>query len=473
MGNQSVTIPPIQSEFRAAWVATVDNIDWPSKPGLSVDQLKKETLDILNTCDDLNLNAVIFQVRPSADALYQSDLEPWSYYLTGRQGKAPAGDFDPLTYWITEAHARGIELHVWLNPYRAKHPAQKDEIVSNHIGKTHPQAVPKYGTYLWMDPGDKFVQDRSYDVFLDLVTRYDIDGIHIDDYFYPYPITEGGKKVDFPDSRTYNMYRNNGGKLGKSDWRRKNVDDFIERVHKGIKAKKPWVKFGISPFGIYRPGVPATIKAGIDQYDELYADCLKWYRNRWCDYLTPQLYWPITQTPQAYPTLLKWWSSENPGNMHFWPGNYTSRTNPTGGNWNAKEVVDQIELTRKDSIAGGNVHFSMKALQRNWNNVASTLKKGPYAKRALIPASPWLDAKKPEAPTGTMRWSNSGGVEIEMTTNDNDIRFYVIQSDRMDARVTNAKSVSLPDHPEPKWVAISTVDRAGNRSPVTVLTMKG
>jgi len=392
--------PPAPSaEFRAVWVATVDNIDWPSKRGIPTDQAKAELVRIFDKCQELNLNAVIFQVRPSTDALYDSKIEPWSEFLTGQQGLAPSPYWDPLAFAVEEAHKRGMELHCWFNPYRSVHPAQKGPVAPNHISKTNPSVVKQYGTYLWMDPSEPAVQRRSMEVMLDVVRRYDIDGVHIDDYFYPYKVKgPDGNLLDFPDGASYNRYLRAGGKLKRDDWRRRSVDDFIERLYGEIKKTKKWVKFGISPFGIYRPGVPEGIKAGVDQYADLYADALKWYQQGWCDYFTPQLYWPIKQTPQSYPVLLKWWAENNPAKRHFWPGNFTGRTNPSDGNWPAQEVVDQINLTRRHAGSTGNVHFSMKAFMRDFNGIATTLKKGPYSKPALIPPSPWLGNRKPSEP---------------------------------------------------------------------------
>lgn len=386
--------PELKREFRAAWVATVANIDYPTKPGLSVDQMKSEMVAILDKCAELKMNAIIFQVRPHADALYKSSYEPWSYYLTGKQGQAPSGAFDPLAFTIAEARKRGIQVHAWFNPYRADHPSHKSELTKDNIAVIRPDLVKPYGTFKWMIPTAKEVQDRSYNVFMEVATKYDVDGIHIDDYFYPYPVTTDGKKVDFPDAEFYASYLQSGGRLSKSDWRRKGVDDFVLRVHEGLKKDAPHVQFGISPFGIYRPGIPEGIKAGIDQYDELYADALKWYELGWCDYMSPQLYWPITQTPQAFPVLLNWWSQSNKKKIHLWPGQYTSRTNPADGNWKATEVTDQIELVRKDKGSTGTIHFSMKAIQNNWNGIADALKKS-YAETAIIPESPWMKSPNP------------------------------------------------------------------------------
>ncbi len=394
--------PKAPREFRAVWVATVDNIDWPTKRSLTTDQQKAELVRIFDRVAELNMNAVILQVRPSCDALYESKIEPWSEYLTGKQGQAPNPYYDPLQFAIDEAHKRGLELHAWFNPYRSKHPAAKGELAPNHIRITHPHLAKIYGRYFWLDPGEPQVQKRSLEVMLDVVKRYDLDGVHIDDYFYPYAEKDAqGKAIPFPDDDSYAKY---GRGLSKSDWRRKNVDDFVERLYKGIKQTKRHVKFGISPFGVYRPGIPEGIKAGIDQYEDLSADALKWFRNGWCDYFTPQLYWPIKQAPQSYPVLLKWWASQNPKGRHLWPGNYTGRVRPDGGNWPPQEILDQIEITRQTKGSTGNVHFSMKVFMENAQSLNDLLKQGPYKEKALVPASPWLGERKESGEIAEARW---------------------------------------------------------------------
>lgn len=458
MTNQR-SAPEIDREFRGVWVATVDNIDYPSKPGLPVAQLKSELLAVIEKCADLGINAIVLQVRPSADAFYLSPHEPWSWYLTGQQGKAPADGFDPLRFAIEESHKRGIELHAWCNPYRALHPAQKGPVSSDHFSKTNPSVVEKYGSYLWMNPGEKEVQDRSFAVFMDLVERYDLDGIHIDDYFYPYPVKKAGKNIDFPDSDTYQRYRQAGGQLSKSDWRRSNVDQFIERVFRGIKARKAWVKFGISPFGIYRPGIPKGIKAGIDQRDELYADALRWYQEGWCDYFSPQLYWPIAQTAQAFPTLLNWWADQRTANVHLWPGLYTSRTNPSDGNWNAQEVTDQITLIRKNDVASGEIHFSMKPIMRNYNGIADALDKA-YAKPALTPESAWLQVPEPGSLQVILDRKMPPGLHFGTDKPDR-VGWFLLQDRRGATKITREPGVVQTQRDENGQIYIRVVNRAG------------
>lgn len=456
--------PALPREFRAVWVATVDNIDWPSVRGLPTDKAQAELIAILDRAKKVGLNAIILQVRPHADAMYSSSIEPWSEYLTGRQGKAPEPYWDPLEFAVEQAHKRGLELHAWVNPYRAWHPAAKGPKAENYIGREDPAIVKEYGKYEWMDPSEPEVQNRTYKVMMDIVERYDLDGIHIDDYFYPYKVKDSsGKDVDFPDSRSWGRYKASQGSLSRADWRRKSVDDFIHRVYDGIKAEKPWVKFGISPFGIYRPNVPEGIKAGVDQYGDLYADARKWLREGWLDYFTPQLYWPIDLTPQAYPVLLKWWLSQNTQNRHMWPGNYTGRTDPGNGNWKAKEVLNQIEVTRKLG-ASGNVHFSMKCLMKNWNGITDSLITGPYAPTSLVPASPWLDKEPPSTPEHVATEPADKGLKVTWKPTGEPIRFYLVQAKKEGKWTTLAVSseasatVAL-DYEE---LAVTPVDRAGN-----------
>lgn len=417
--------PTIAREFRGAWVASVANIDWPSRPGLTTWEQQAELIAILNRAVELNLNAIVLQVRPAADALYASPHEPWSAYLTGIEGRAPEPYYDPLEFAVTEAHKRGLELHAWFNPYRARHPSARGPHARTHISVTHPQLVRTYGRFLWMDPGEPAVIDRTLRVMLDVVRRYDVDGIHIDDYFYPYPeIGPDSAPIPFPDSASYARYVSRGGRLALDDWRRNNVDRLIEQIYVRTKVLKPWVKVGISPFGIWRPGNPPQI-AGFDAYARLYADARKWVREGWLDYNTPQLYWPIGQTPQSYPVLLKWWMDENVKGRHVWPGHNASRAFSTTSAtiWPQNELIEQVRLTRAAG-AGGDIHFSMRALmppgvrrdsvlvgvatQPPAPGSAATqsdrLRDSVYSEPALIPATPWLAGGiRPSRPTIQVR----------------------------------------------------------------------
>ena len=234
----AATLPGPAREFRGAWIATVANIDWPTRPGLTTEQQQAELVALLDHAVDLGLNAVVLQVRPAADALYFSSLEPWSAYLTGRQGQAPDPWYDPLAFAVDAAHARGLELHAWFNPYRAGHPAGPQRKDATHISTQRPDLVRRYGDYLWLDPGEPDAVDHSLRVILDVVRRYDVDGVHLDDYFYPYPVTERGRRVPFPDTDAYRRAQARGETLGRDDWRRQNVDQFIERLYREVKDRQ-------------------------------------------------------------------------------------------------------------------------------------------------------------------------------------------------------------------------------------------
>lgn len=459
-------------EFRGVWVATVANIDWPSEPGLSNDVLKKEMITILEVCEDSNLNAIVFQVRPGGDTMYKSSLEPWSYYLTGLQGRAPADGWDPLEFIVEEAHDRGIEVHCWFNPYRSKNPAQGDSpMAESNLMFRKPGLVKEYGDYLWMDPGEPEVQDHSYNVFMDVLDRYDIDGLHVDDYFYPYP--QYADMADFPDEPSWKKYKARGGMLERNDWRRDNVNQFIKRVYEGTKERKPWVKFGISPFSLYRPGHPEGItQTTFDQFESLYADCRLWLREGWCDYFTPQLYWPIGGT-MSYTLLLDYWNEQNWKNRHMWNGNALHRLLPgerpyPRSDWPVGEVVDQINYTRSTE-ATGNVFFSMKGLVKNYKNINGVLKNTVYAEKALVPPTTWLDDDPPPAPKCSLNASSGlltfGGAE-------DDVRFFAIYADFGDGlklkKVTSAKrqSISGLSLSKASEVKVSMIDVYGNEGPL-------
>ena len=363
-----------EREFRGAWVATVYNLDWPSKAGLPAAQQQAELRAILDRAAELKLNAILLQVRPSADALYRSDKEPWSAVLTGQQGAAPG--YDPLEFAVREAHARKLELHAWFNPFRAATNA-KGPFSSKHVTQTHPEWIRRYGSLMWIDPGVPEARAYVIDVILDVTRRYGVDGVHIDDYFYPYP----GNGAVFSDDPSWTRYGMKSG-LSRGDWRRDNINRFVEALYRGIKAEKASVKFGISPFGIYRPGVPATIEAQLDAYDQLFADARLWLERGWCDYLAPQLYWGIEPAKQSFPVLLDWWRAQSRVGRPIWPGIATERV---GAKRPAKEIGNQIELTRRGDPNPGHIHWSMKSLMRNQGGVADMLKRETYRATATVP----------------------------------------------------------------------------------------
>lgn len=475
-GKQALTqsnseIPPtaqVMREFRAAWVATVANINWPSKPGLSTEEQKREAIALLDFLKNHNFNAVIFQVRPQGDALYYSELEPWSYYLTGKQGVAPAPYYDPLTFWVEEAHKRGLELHVWLNPYRAHHIAGSD-ITEHSVVKKMPESVVFLEEgYWWFDPALKSTQDHSAAVVRDIVKRYDIDGVHFDDYFYPYESYNKGK--DFPDDKSWAAYLASGGKLSRADWRREQVNTFIERVYHEIKAEKKHVKFGLSPFGIWRPGYPESVQ-GMDQYNSLYADAKLWLNKGWIDYFTPQLYWPIAKIEQSFPVLLGWWQSENTLQRHLWPG---MNVGLGGDQANVTEVINEIMVTRgMVPQSKGAVHWSISSLTRN-PRVPEGLLNGPYKNPAIIPSSPWLSTAIPAAPKVTERQSKNQ-VSLEWSHPNEDTIFnwvvYTKYGDRWEYQVLprQEKRIELLSQKEDNGLRLNgikvvAVDRYGNMS---------
>ncbi len=464
------TTPKAMREFRAAWIATVANINWPSKPGLTTDEQQKEAIALLDYLQQHNFNAAILQVRPHADALYKSGIEPWSYYLTGRQGKAPDPYYDPLEFWTEAAHDRGIELHVWLNPYRAHHP-RGDTIGDQSIIKTNPELVVylKQG-YWWMNPSIKEVQDRTTNVVMDLVKRYDIDGVHFDDYFYPYRDYNLGE--DFPDSLSWTAYQNVGGTLSRGDWRRKSVNDLIQRIYKEIKATKPSVKFGLSPFGLWRPGYPENACC-FDQYDILYADAKLWLNKGWIDYFTPQLYWPTKRVPLSFPVLLGWWEKENTKRRHLWPGINVGRDTSARI---VDETINQIMIARGMlPESKGVVHWSISSDVLN-TNLRTALLAGPYKDGALVPPTPWLDKTAPEPPMITTT-NLQDSVQINWThNNEADVFRWVVYyeyGNTWNYKILNRKErmfqVKLAGGTEKaplklNRVAVTAVDRMGNES---------
>lgn len=402
-------LPKVPREFRAVWIATVDNIDFPSSKNLTTEQQKAELIKMLDLAQSLKYNCVIFQIRPQADALYDSKLEPWSEYLTGEMGKSPAPFYDPLKFAVEEAHKRGILLHAWFNPYRAMHPAMKGKLSPDHIAVRRPELVKKYGKYLWLDPGSEEGQKYSLEVIKDVVRRYDIDGVHFDDYFYPYPENDtSGKDIPFPDEDTYREYLQRGAKMSEQskvrriplnidDWRRANVDNFIEKVGIEIKKIKPQIIYGISPFGIWQP-VPEKGIVGLNSYAALYADSRKWLQDGTIDYLAPQLYWTFNKEGQKFPVLLDWWNAQNTKKRHLWIGLSTSRIGATADN-TTQEIVREIEETRKVSGAmAGTIHFSFKSIAQNKGNIQKFLREDVYKDDALIPETKWIKAKKLSSP---------------------------------------------------------------------------
>jgi uncharacterized lipoprotein YddW (UPF0748 family) len=384
-------------EFRAVWVATVDNIDWPSEKYLSTDSQKTEFIRLLDMHQRNGMNAIIVQIRPATDAFYPSQYEPWSEWLTGTQGKPPIPYYDPLEFMITETHKRGMEFHAWMNPYRAEFKIGESSISPTHITKLHPDWFLPYGSIKLFDPGNKEVQQFVTNVVKDVVKRYDIDAIHFDDYFYPYRIA--GK--EFPDSVSFAKY---GNGLNKEDWRRSNVDSIILMLSKAIKKENKFCKFGISPFGVWRnidkDPEGSNTKAGQTNYDDLYADILLWLKNKWIDYVAPQLYWEFSQKVVPFATLIDWWANHTYGRqLYIGHGVYRAFESKSVAWKNPNELPDQIKKLREYPQVQGSIYFSSKTFNRNPNGWNDSLQNNYYKYPAIIPPMPWIDSVKPTPPT--------------------------------------------------------------------------
>lgn len=468
-GSAAPVPPPTPREFRGVWVATVTNIDWPTSATTNATTLQTSLRAILDRAVSMRTNAIVFQVRPACDAFYQSSLEPWSRYLTGTEGVAPSGGFDPLAFAIAEAHARGLELHAWFNPFRAERGTYAH--AASHVSNTHPEWVVSYAGDLWLDPGIQAAQDWTYGVILDVVNRYDIDAVHMDDYFYPYP--DG---TPFPDSATFAAYQQSGGTLSLSNWRRDNINRIIQRLNTGIHQAKPRVRFGLSPFGIWRPGNPPGV-TGLDAYASLYADSRLWLNQGWVDYMAPQLYWVIDSAGQPFEPLLDWWVSQNLASRHVWPGLFTGRVG-TGGTplWPVSEIVNQIAITRETPGATGHIHFSERAFRNNWGGIVTALGQQTYTADALVPATTWLDALPPAAPNLTVTFPAPAS-PVTMTWSPGDAEtpwlwaVHILNGGTWTHDVVPGSQTSLviPGSANPpEAVAVSAVDRVSNESGRTV-----
>lgn len=399
-------------QLRGVWIATVKNIDWPSRTGLSVARQQAEYVKILDNAVKRRLNAVFVQVRPASDAFYKSSLEPWSQYLTGTAGKDPG--WDPLAFLVAEAHKRGLEFHSWFNPYRAASDGDVSRLPANHPARLHPDWIVRYAGQIYYNPGLPQVREHVTSVVKDVVTRYDVDGVHFDDYFYPYPA--GG--AVFADSAAFKKY-GKGDKL--ADWRRANVNKLIAQVDKTVHETKPYVKFGVSPFGIWRnksedPTGSAT--AGMSAYDSIYADARHWIRKGTVDYVTPQLYWPRGFKAADYDVLMPWWANEVKGtDVHLYIGQalYLVGTT-TNAAWTRPEALpSNLAENREHKQVKGDVYFSAKQLLTNPLRVLDRITKNFYSHPALLPLMKGLGGQAPAAPTEvkaqgtTLSWKSSPG----------------------------------------------------------------
>jgi uncharacterized lipoprotein YddW (UPF0748 family) len=387
---------PPQYEFRAVWIATVENIDWPSKKGLPVDKQKEEFTRLLDMHKRNGMNAIVMQIRPVADAFYPSRFEPWSEYLTGKQGLEPSPYYDPLQFMIEECHKRGMEFHAWMNPYRAVFSLSRSSVSPTHVTKLFPQWFVTYGSTRYFDPGLPEVRDHVNKVVRDLVERYDLDALHFDDYFYPYRIP--GK--EFPDQASFARY---GNGMNKDDWRRSNVDSIIVMLGQTIKSANPRVKFGISPFGVWRNKRTdprgSDSKASVTNYDDLYADILLWLENGWLDYVAPQLYWETSHPYVGFYMLLNWWANNTYGRQLFIGQGIYRALEPKSFAWHKRnELPNQINAIRANGNAQGSIYFSSATFTRNPNGWSDSLRNNYYKYPALVPPMSWIDNVPPLAP---------------------------------------------------------------------------
>ncbi|MDR0799226.1 MAG: family 10 glycosylhydrolase [Dysgonamonadaceae bacterium] len=423
-------------EFRGAWIHVIGQGQYAA---MSVDQMQRYFIQMLDSFQVYHINALIFQVRPTADAFYYSELEPWSRYLTGVQGQAPVGNFDPMAFLIDECHRRNIEFHAWLNPYRVTASA-KDKLHPSHIYYRHPEWFVKYGNQIYFDPGLPESREFICQVVQDILNRYDVDAIHADDYFYPYPIA--GEK--FPDDKSFNQYAAAQGFSSneRGDWRRNNVNLLIHEIKRTILRSKPWVRFGISPFGIYRnkrstPDGSGSQTKGLQNYDDLYADIKLWVEKGWIDYNLPQLYWEVGHASADYETLVRWWNENNCG-AQLYIGQDVDRT------MKASDLTQKMELERSLPAVHGHCFWPGYELLKNNRGVADSLKNHYQTYPALIPAYTHLCDRAPEdikslkaewMPGGYfLHWKRNGD-----PANPQKAQYYVVY------RFDNKEKVNLDD----------------------------
>lgn len=481
-------------EYRGAWIATVVNIDWPSKKGLTTAQQKQEYIDILDGLQEDGINAVVVQVRPAADAFYQSQYEPWSEYLTGVQGKVPEPFYDPLLFMIEEAHKRNMEFHAWINPYRAVFNTSTSSVASNHITRRHPEWFFTYGSGKYFNPGLPVVMQYVTDVVRDIIRRYDIDALHLDDYFYPYRI---GNK-DFPDQQAYLQY---GKGLSKDAWRRSNCDSVIKRIHEMVLDIKPGMKFGVSPFGVWRnksrDPMGSDTRAGTSNYDDLYADILLWLQKGWIDYVAPQLYWPIGHNLCDFETLVKWWNDHTYGKQLMIGHAVTNAFESRLPAWHStREIPNEVKILRRYPNVQGSIYFSAKDVLKNPNGWGDSLANNYYRYPALIPPAAWIDTTPPPAPVlikTTDSDDNSGALMVwgkEDNNTEEQVKSYVLYIETVKNELGSHPAVIIPatdkvNHSfvftiarqllpkQPYYLAVTCIDKENNESDISnVMEMK-
>jgi uncharacterized lipoprotein YddW (UPF0748 family) len=408
-------------EFRGAWVATVANIDFPSVKGLSKERFMAEWTETVNLLQEAGFNAVLAQVRPAGDAFYLSKISPWSTYLSGKQGKALAMDFDPMEYMIEEAHKRNIEFHAWMNPYRASMDTNTVTLSDMHPYKHHPEWFMRYGGKLYFNPAVPEARNYITEVITEIVMDYDVDGIHFDDYFYPYP-AQGELLPDAADFAKYGL-----GFASIEDWRRHNVDMFIGQVSGMIRLNAPEVKFGVSPFGVWRnvskdPKLGSASRAGINTYDDLYADVRGWLQKGWLDYVAPQLYWHIGFPVADYEVLLKWWEDNSFGrNVYAGHAAYKVGVNQEPAWNNGLEIPKQVRLNRTLAGIDGSIFYNFTSLRKNPFGLTDSLRNNYYKLQALMPELAHMKLPQTEAPSvAKPRLIKKGGLRFTCDLKNND-----------------------------------------------------
>ena len=471
------TLPP-KREFRGAWIATVINLDWPTSPGLDAGTQRGELIRLLDELQAAGVNAVMFQVRSECDAMYASTIEPWSYWLTGGQGRPPSPFYDPLQFAVQEAHKRGMELHAWFNPYRSVREVGGYTNASNHVSVVHPDWIIRNANLKVLDPGLPQVRSYVTSVIMDVVNRYDVDGVHFDDYFYSYPPNQ----ITTEDNATFANYSR--GFTNRGDWRRDNVNLLVKMIHDSIQVVKPFVKFGISPFGIWKNNVPTGI-VGLDAYSTIYCDALAWLQQKTIDYLTPQLYWPFGGG-QDYGRLMPWWASQI-NDRHLYPGQAAYRMTA----WNANEIPRQIRLNRSTLGVFGSVFFRALNFRENPKGMTDSLKANLYRYPALSPVMAWKERVPPNAPRN-LRYERIAGAaglrwDAPAKAADGDTAFRyvvyrlnspVVQQNDLDDPSKIAAIAGLnfifpktPASNTPVYYAVTALDRNSNESLPTTAIM--
>lgn len=479
---------PPKRELRATWFSTFLNLDWPSTATRSVQQVKDSIMKMLDLQLQTGINAIYFQVRNECDAVYPSSIEPWSAAVTGTQGIAPANNFDPLQFMIDECRKRGIEIHAWFNPYRAvNNYSSIGSYASNHIAKTHPEWLLSQGSLRILNPGIPAVRDYVLSVVMDVLRRYDVDGIHYDDYFYPYP-GAGGTNTRFNDNATFATYAR--GISNQNDWRRDNINLFIQRSYDSIKTVKPWVKFGVSPFGIWqnqRSDAAGSATTGLQSYSDVYADTKKWLEQGWVDYVTPQIYWSTGFSTASYSVLVPWWNN-NAFGRHVYVGHAVYKINADADrdpNWyNSSQINKQIRLNRSHSNIHGSTFFRSQYFSSNPLKFKDSLTEHLYTTPALLPTMPWRDNAAPETVknfTGNIRNNNvhlNWSAPAAATNELNKVRQFVVyrfnssaidlnNADAIQLITGNAQTTTYIDSnliPAEYYYVVTALDRFHNES---------